>query len=222
MDLFRRRIPRGAIVSAVLAFACAAIAVSLVDSWVNRVRAARPDLGPPMPVVIAATDLVRGTTVSTSMVSTRSLPSGVVPPGSLTHVDQAYGRVLSSDLAEGEVVTATRIAGKGVGPVAALVPPGLRGFVLSSGVPTEVIRPGDLVDVLATFGASGGRPYTETVATGLTILRVLRDTTTIPGSEPTRGGATVVILADPGTVERLARASALGVISVSIAGAETI
>jgi pilus assembly protein CpaB len=221
MDLFRRRLPRGALVSAALALACAAIAVGLVGSWAERVRASRPDLGTPVPVVVAATDLVRGTTVSTSMVSTRSLPSAVVPPGALTSVDDADGRVLSGDLAQGEVLTGTRIAGDGVGPVAALVPPGLRGFVLSSGVPADVLGPGDLVDVLATFGANGGRPYTETVATALTILRVLRDTEAIPGSEPSRGGASVVILADPETVERLARASALGVISVSISGAET-
>ena len=220
MDLFRRRLPRGAIVSAALALGCAAIAVGLVGSWAQRVRATRPDLGSPVAVVVAATDLVRGTTVSSPMVVTRSLPSEVVPPGSLTDVGQADGRVLSGDIDQGEVVTATRLAGNGIGPVAALVPPGLRGFVVSSGVPAEVLRPGDVVDVLATFGANGGRPYTETVATGLTILRVLPDTTAIPGAEAARGGASIVVLADPETVEQLARASALGVISVSVAGAD--
>jgi pilus assembly protein CpaB len=220
MDLFRRRLPRGAILSAALAFGCAAIAVGLVGSWANQVRATRPDLGPPVPVVVAASDLVRGTTVTSTMVSMRSMPSAVVPPGSVRSIDQVDGRVLASDIAEGEVFTLTRIAGEGVGPVAALVPPGLRGFVLPSGVPADVLRPGDLVDVLATFGANGGRPYTETVATAITILRILRDTTAFPGSEPTRGGASVVVLADPETVERLARAAALGVISVSVAGAD--
>jgi pilus assembly protein CpaB len=220
MDLFRRRIPRGAILSAAVAFGCAAIAVGLVGSWANRVRSARPDLGPPVAVVIAGSDLVRGSTVSSTMVEMRSIPSAVVPPGSLTNVDQVEGRVLASDIDEGEAVTATRIASEGVGPVAALVPPGLRGFVLPSGVPADVLRPGDLVDVLATFGANGGRPYTETVATGLTILRVLQDATAIAGSEPARGGAQIVVLADPATVESLARAASLGVITVSIEGAE--
>ena len=220
MDLWRRRIPRGAIVSAAMAFGCAAISVGLVASWANGVRAARPDLGPPTPVVVAAADLIRGTSVSPTMVQIRSIPSAVVPPGALTSLEDVEGRVLAGDIAEGEVMTETRIAGEGVGPIAALVPPGLRGFVLPSGVPSDVLRPGDLVDVLATFGANGGRPYTETVATGITILRVLRDATAIAGSEPARGGAQIVVLADPATVEGLARAASLGVITVSIEGAE--
>ena len=101
------------------------------------------------------------------------VPSTLVPPGALTAIEEVAGRVLATDLAEGEVLTETRLAGAGSGPLAALVPPGLRAFVLPTGPPAGTVRSGDEVDVLATYGANAGRPYTETVASALEVLDVV-------------------------------------------------
>jgi Flp pilus assembly protein CpaB len=78
------------------------------------------------------------------------------------------------------------------------------------------VRPGDRVDVLATYG--GERPHTETVASGLEVLRVMSPAT----SGAVGGGAEVpslVLLVSPLDAERLAYAKAFADLTVSIAPA---
>ncbi len=156
-----------------LAAVCAVAAITLMDAYRQHVEATRPDVGPAVSVVVAGSDLVRGTVLAEPALTLRPIPSSLVPPGALTLVDDALGRTLVADIADGEVVTRTRVGSSEAGPVAALVPPGLRAFVLRSGVPAGTLRSGDLVDVLATYGAGGGRPYTDTVATEVQVLKVL-------------------------------------------------
>jgi len=118
-----------------------------------------------------------------------------------------------SDVVEGEAITRTRLAVAG-GPVASLVPAGLRAFPIRVGSPAGTVRAGDHVDVLATFG--GPRPYTDTVASGLEVLTIV---------EPEAGafaaggpaGASLVLLVGPEIAEELAYAVAFADLSVAIA-----
>jgi Flp pilus assembly protein CpaB len=128
-------------------------------------------------------------------------------------VAAAVGRTLLAGLAEGEPLTRTRMGTVG-GPVASLVPGGLRAFVVPSGMPADVVRAGDRVDVLATFG--GQRPYTDTVGSNLEVLAVIEQ----PAGVIDAGGAdgpALVLLVSPETAERLAHAAAFGRLSVAIA-----
>jgi len=218
---FRRRLPR----SAVVWFGCAAVAaltaVLALRAHVASLEATRPDVGSPTAVVAAAADLMRGSILDAGSLSIVDVPSTLVPPGALTSPDEASGRVLAADLAEGEVLTHTRLSGAGSGPVAALVPAGLRAFVLPAGPPAGTVRSGDEIDVLATYGANAGRPYTETVASGIEVLDVVEGGPPIasaPGGAMT--GPPIVVLADPTTVERLARAASLALLSIAIVGDE--
>ena len=147
---------------AVLAVASGIAAFAIVRGYAARLEALRPVVGRPMPVVIAAADLTRGTSIGASMVRVAPLPSMLAPPGSFPDATELEGRVLLTDIAEGEAITRTRLAARSAGPVAALVEPGLRAAVVDSGLPPGAVRPGDRVDVLATYG--GERPHTETVA----------------------------------------------------------
>jgi Flp pilus assembly protein CpaB len=218
-DVFRRKLPRSALLWFSAAGLAAAGAALAAQSHIAAIEARHPDLGAPKPVVVAASDLVRGATLDTTSLGVIDMPSTLVPPGVVTSIDQASGRVLGADLAEGEVLTETRLARAGAGPVAALVPAGLRAFVLPTGPPAGSLRSGDEIDVLATYGANAGRPYTETVASAVEVLDVIETdapVTTSGGAAP--AGPPVVILADPLTVERLARASSLALLSIAIVG----
>ncbi|MGZ8629870.1 MAG: Flp pilus assembly protein CpaB [Actinomycetota bacterium] len=220
-DVFRRRLPTSAIAWFLGAGLAGAAAFVAVRAQVERIEATRPDVGPPSPVVVAATDLPRGSTIGPDSLRVVDVPSTLVPPGAVMTLEQATGRVLVADLAEGEALTATRLAVAGTGPVAAQVPPGLRAFVLSVGPPPGAVRPGDHVDVVATYGANGGRPYTDTVATALEVLDVVDGA--LLASTGTSGAPTgppIVVLADPLTVERLARAASLALLAVAIVGAD--
>jgi Flp pilus assembly protein CpaB len=146
------------------------------------------------------------------------IPAAYAPPGAFGAVDDAVGHTLATDLAEGEVVTRTRVGGRG-GPVASLVSGGLRAFVVGSGLPSGVLQPGDRVDVIATFG--GPRPYTDTVGSGLEIVSIVEDdaeTFEAGGSS----GPSLVLLVGPETAEQLAHATAFGQITVTIAPLDAV
>jgi pilus assembly protein CpaB len=201
----------------VLAVVCGATAFAIVRGYAARIEALRPLVGRPIPIVVAAAPLARGAVLTQDMLQVASVPEAFAQPGALRSIEQAVGHALVADIAQGEVLTRTRIGSSG-GPVAAQVPSGLRAFVVASGMPPGTVRAGDRVDVLATFG--GQRPYTDTVATGLEVLTVLageRDAFAASGSQP---GPALVLLVTPDAAERLAYASAFATLTVTIAGTE--
>lgn len=216
--MFRRKWPRSSKVLFALATLSGVAAFVLVQDYVGRVQELYPSVGPAISVVVAAEDLARGTTIGEGMVRLESVPADLAPPAALTDAVDATGRVLQAAIAAGEVLTRTRLADRGVGPVAALVPPGLRAVVVSTAVPTGVVRAGDLVDVLATYG--GGRPYSETVASGLEVLRVLDDVDQASAIAGGGEGGWLVLLASPDVAERLGFAAAFATVSIAIVGAE--
>lgn len=186
---------------------------SLVRGYAAELEALRPATGGPVRVVVAARPLERGSILAEADLAVRDMPSAYAPPGAMTSIAKALGLTLVADLAEGEALTTTRVEGTG-GPVAAVVPSGLRAFVVPTDLPDGVVRPGDRVDVLATFG--GPRPYTDTVGAGIDVLAVLEPD---PGTFDAggSGGPSLVLLVSPDAAERLAHAAAFGRISVTIA-----
>src|SRR5581483_10719597 len=205
---------------ALLAAASAAGAFLLVRGYEVRLRALRPQVGPPRAVVVAASALARGTVLEPSDLRIREMPAAFAPPGALTAIEQAAGRTLGSDVAEGEPVTRTRLGATGVGPVASLVPSGLRALPVRADVPAGSVRPGDRVDVLATFG--GRQPHTETVAQGLEVLLVLRGSegASLQPSSAAAGPA-LVLLVSSDEAERLAFAQTFAELAIAIAPAES-
>jgi pilus assembly protein CpaB len=199
-----------------------ALAFVLVRGYQERVEAAHPAVGPPVDVVTAATDLTRGTALSDEMLHTSSVPEDLVPPGAIRDAAPVVGRVLTADIEAGEILTRSRLAGITVGPVAALVPDGLRAVVVPSGAPAGTIRAGDRVEVYATYG--GGRPHTELVATGIQVVRVLAggaaNGSAVGGTSTGDPGPVLVLLVDADAAARLAYARAFGQLQVAILGPE--
>jgi pilus assembly protein CpaB len=197
-----------------------ALAFVVVRGYQDRVEALHPAVGPPVEIVVAATDLARGTALSNEMLDTASVPEDFVPPGALPDIATVIGRVLTSDIEGGEILTRSRLAATTVGPVAALVPEGLRAVVVPSGAPAGTIRAGDRVEVYATYG--GGRPHTELVATGLEVVRVLAGGASsgsgVGGTSTGDPGVALVLLVDGDAAARLAYAHAFGQLQIAILG----
>jgi len=205
-------------VMALLAVVAGAASFTLVRGYAAELESLRPTAGDTVQVVVADRDLERGSVIDDGSVRVERMPSAFAPPGALRTTGDAIGRTLGSGLAEGEAVTRTRIGDAG-GPVASLVAGGLRAFVVGSGLPSGVVEPGDRVDVIATFG--GPHPYTDTVGSGLEILTIVEQ----DGETFEAGGATgpsLVLLVSPETAEQLARATAFGDITVTIAPIDAV
>jgi pilus assembly protein CpaB len=220
IGLIRRWSPSSK-VFAVLAVVTGVAAYLVVDGYAKRVAALAPGLGEPVEVAVAVRDLPRGTTLDPTMLRTVTYPGSLSPPGAIAGGEGASGRVLLAPLAEGEPVTQTRLGPARAGPVAALVPEGLRAVVVATSLPAGTVRAGDLVDVLATFAQ--GRPYTETVASEVEVLGVVGfGTLTRPGADPPahepEEAVTLVLAVTPDLAERLAYARAFADLSVAIVG----
>jgi pilus assembly protein CpaB len=218
--MLRRRWPFGSKVLIGLAVMFAGVAFVVVRGYQARVEALHPLVGPPVPTVTAATDLTRGTVLSEDMLRTSTVPEEFVPPGAVGDTASLVGRVLTANVQAGEILTRSRLAGAGIGPVAALVPEGMRAVIVPGGVPPGTVRAGDRVDVYATYG--GGRPHTELVASGLEVVRIIAEDsaggTGTGGTAAADAGVSLVLLVDGDAAARLAYARAFGQILIAIVG----
>ena len=123
---------------------------------VNRLRGAGPTVASDtVPIVVAAMNIPRGTTVSEDLVQLRQWPKDLVPPGAITSMEEAVARAALNALIKHEPLLDGKLAAKdaGVG-MAALVPTGMRAYTIhtptvASGV-AGFILPGNKVDVLLT------------------------------------------------------------------------
>ncbi len=209
--------------------ASALLAGVLLHGYVARASAAARGLGPQVPEIVAAERIVRGSVVAAPQLSVARVPRAFVQPGAFSSIRQAAGRAALTDLAPGEVVTETRLARVRAGPVASLVPQGLRAFAVPTSLPVGAVRSGDRVDVLATYGTGGaGQPHTETVVEGVEVLFVLGPAQ--PGADSSglnldvsaagAGSAvTLILLVAPYQEGRLAFARAFADLEVAIAPA---
>ncbi len=210
----RRKRPRSSKVLFALSLLLAAGATLLLRGHLLRLEASAQAAGPGGPIVVVETDLARGTVLEPSSLSERSVPDSYRPPGALTSLDQATGRQLAADVVAGEPLTETRLSGDG-GPMAVMVPPGLRAVPVAVTAPPGLLASGDRVDVLATFAA--GQPHTETVVSGAEVLSILGG-----GSDGLDGVATLVLLVSPDAAETLAYARSFAELSISVTSAEEI
>jgi len=181
----RKRRPRSPHPYFVVSVLLAGAAVVLLHGYLSRAAASVTGSEPTAAVVVAAESVDRGTTLLRSHLRIAQIPRRYVPPGTISDISKAAGRVLLAGLSPGEVVTETRLARVRAGPVASLVPRGLRAFAVPTSLGRGVVAPGDRVDVLATFGSS--QPHTEVVVEAVEVLLVLSSDGSRHGSSDATG-----------------------------------
>jgi pilus assembly protein CpaB len=216
--LFRRKLPRSSFVLVSISIACALAAVLVMRAYARRIDVVRPDGGPPITVVAAAEDVSRGAVLADSALEVVTMPSRFAPPGAMRDLARATGRIAITDIAAGEILTKLRLAGTDSGPTASLVPPGMRAVQVP--VAGEVgVKPGDLVDVIATFG--GGGAHTEVAGEALEVLAMDRgggSGSFGASTASTSGSVGLVLLVTPTDAESLAFASAFATLSIAVRG----
>jgi len=220
--LLRRKLPRSSFVLISISIAFALAAALVMRAYAQRIDVARPDGGPPMTVVAAAKDVARGAVLTDDALEVVTLPSRFAPPGAMRDLTRATGRIVVADIAAGEIITQLRLAGADAGPTASLVPPGMRAVQVPVAGAVGV-KPGDLVDVIATFG--GGGAHTEVAGEGLEVLAVDRGGgggSFGAATAPTSGGVGLVLLVTPTDAETLAFASAFATLSIAVRGPDDV
>jgi len=118
------------------------------------VAALRPDpADADTDVVIAAHDLSPGAALAADDITVEKRSATLVPDGSLGSADLAVGATLAGPARRGEIITdarvlGSRLAGLAAGPDARVVP-----LHLADAAVLDLIRPGDVVDVLGAVSA---------------------------------------------------------------------
>ena len=140
-------------------------------------------------IVVAARDLSPGIELAAADVRVETRSAATVPDGSQSSVDAVVGSTLAGPARRGEVLTDVRLLGprlaeSAAGPDARTVPLHLADTAL-----LDLIRPGDVVDVLA---ASDGDTDPRVVATDAIVVLV-SEKQKAPGA----GGDRVVLVALP-------------------------
>jgi pilus assembly protein CpaB len=118
--------------------------------------------GPPtdtVPVVVAAEDILRGTSVTATMLKVQDCPKTLVPPGAITRLEDAIDRIAYTPVVKGECLLDGKLAVKGSGRgMAGLTTKGMRTVTIQTNLSAGVagfIMPGDKVDVLLTVNGTG-------------------------------------------------------------------
>ncbi|QNG17825.1 flagellar biosynthesis protein FlgA [Rhodococcus triatomae] len=146
-------------------------------------------------VVVAARDLPSGTVLTATDLRTASLARSAVPDGAVTAVEDTAGRTVAGPIRAGEALTDVRVLGPrlaaaAVGSDDARIVP----LELADAAVADVLREGDVVDVLAVAqGAGGDRsgtlpdPAATLLASGAVVVLVNRP-------EGDRGGRERLVL----------------------------
>jgi pilus assembly protein CpaB len=161
------------------------------------------------PVVVAATDLPAGSTLTTRDLALARLPRSVVPDGSIDAVTALTGRVLAGPVRAGEVVTDVRVVGAGL---TAQLPPGqvAAPVRLADLAVAALVRTGDRIDVLAS--PEGGTAAVVVAADALVLAAA--DQRAPPEANSSAG--LLLVAVDGDTAARLAAAATTSTLTVTL------
>jgi Flp pilus assembly protein CpaB len=173
--------------------------------------AMRPDpAGTYTDVAVAATDLRPGVTLTEDDVRLEKRPAATLPDGVQTDLRLLRGATLTGPARRGEMLTdarvlGSRLAGLSAGPDARVVP-----LHLADEAVLDVIRPGDVVDVLGAPDAdSAARPR---VLASDAIVVLVSATPTAPG----QSDRVVLVALPPGPAHAVAGAGLVQSITVTL------
>ena len=186
----------------------------LAGSAAFALQALDPQPPPTRGVVAAARDLPAGSRLGADDLTTVRLPPATLPDGALRSEGETRGRTLVSAVRRGEPLTDARVVGQplltdlGAGMVATPVR-------IADAATVRLLRPGDVVDVLAAGGGEVVAPA-RLVAAAVRVVTVPR---TRDGAFDAGTGGGLVLLATSGpTAARLAGAAVTDRLSLVLRG----
>ncbi len=164
--------------------------------------------------MVAAHDLAAGLALTEDDVQLRPVPEAGEPPGALTSVEAATGRVPTGRIAEGEVLTPTRVA---TSLLSGSVPLGDVAVTVTFASVPDGLTAADRVDAYATFG--GARPFTTLAGEDLRVLRIGPSDGAGLGQDR---GTRITLDVDPATARQLVEADATGSLALVVRGAGVV
>jgi len=182
----------------IVAVALGVVAALFAGLWFHGKEKALDAMSAPAPALVAAQYIASGARIDRTLVEVKQVPRAFIQPGALRSPEEADGQVALAPIAPGEQVMANKLTMTGVA-LALAVPPGKRAVTVAvdqAGGVAGLLKPGDLVDVLATV-EEGAQPKTFVLMQVAPVLAVGRTFSAKPAGEEKEG---VFGRADEGTV----------------------
>ncbi len=208
------------LLAAVLAGAAAVLTISAV----------RPAPPPTTQILVTSRSLPAGHTISDGDTTTADWPTAIGEPLNTADPSQVTGRITAGPLAAGEPVTTNRLVGPGLlQQTDSVAADGRSGIYVAAPVrladagQTALIRPGDVVDVLAARATDGGGQSAEQVAVDARVITVASrsegDTGLLPhgggqDSDSSEPGSMIVLSVSEQTATDLAAAATRSRLSI--------
>lgn len=153
-------------------------AACLAYFWLTRQATLKQQAqaAPPVTIMVAAHDIPARTTLTAEMFQAKAIAAAQVPPDAIQTSDDLVGKIAIAPIASGAPVTQGAVAARSVEMgLAYAMPPSARAVTIAldpiSGV-AGFLKPGDRVDVLATFDAGNGQSVTRTVLQNIPLLAI--------------------------------------------------
>jgi Flp pilus assembly protein CpaB len=159
------------------------VVLAAVAAWRDDPRADHTE------VVVTTRDLSPGTELTADDVRLESRTASTIPDGSRADVAAVVGATLAGPARRGEVVTDVRLLGprlaeSAAGPDARIVP-----LPLADAALVDLVRPGDIVDIVAAPASSDEETSARLIATDAVVVLV-----SAKESGSSRGSAGRVVL----------------------------
>ncbi len=178
-------------------------------------------------IVVAAHALSPGDTIDASSLRMASWPRDDAPPGAFTDFQTVTGRIVKQSISVNQPIVAQAVLEpeKTGGVLPLLIPPGMRAMAIAVDDVSDLsgfVLPHSHVDVLVSVPVSGG-PANEGLPIGQISKIVLQDITVLAVAQNLESGPdqpheakVVTLLVSPSQSERLAAASRLGTLTLSM------
>ncbi|CAA0132365.1 Uncharacterised protein [Mycolicibacterium vanbaalenii] len=177
----------------------ALVVLAAVAAWRDDPRADHAE------VVVTTGDLSPGSELTAEHVRLESRTAASIPDGARTDLDAVVGSTLAGPVRRGEVVTDVRVLGPrlaeaAAGPGARIVP-----LPLADAALVDLVRPGDVVDIVAAPASAAPATEARLVATDAVVVLV-----SAKQNGPTAGsGGRVVLVALPAAAAKTVAGAAL-------------
>jgi Flp pilus assembly protein CpaB len=162
-------------------------------------------------IVVATHDIASGVELTAADVRLENRTAATVPDGAQSDVDVVIGATLAGPARRGEILTDVRVLGPRLaesvaGPDARIVP-----LPLADGAVLDLVRPGDVVDVLAASSDAGTESRPHLVATNAVVVLVSAK----PKGAGNGSDRVVLVAVDAHTANEVAAAALLQTVTLT-------
>jgi pilus assembly protein CpaB len=174
-------------------------------------------------VLVAALDLAPGVTLTDQELRWQSWPEEALNPGFISHsgrpdaVADLTGSVVRQAMVAGEPIREGKLANKGSGYLAAILPSGMRAVAVRVSAESAAggfILPNDRVDIIYTGGSGGA--LSRTLLTNIKVLAIDQNAVDSETIADTAVGKTATLELDRVQAEVIAAAQASGSLSLAL------